>query len=99
MVARGEFMFKSVQTRDKGNFTDKSTGEVIVYKSCNVLICDEIMSDGKGKERKFKFPLENKALLNDFQGLNPYTRVILEFDVSIYTSNAKVEPIRIVEIK
>ena len=92
-------MYKGIQTRDKGSFTDKSTGEIIDYDSCNVLLCDEIMPDGQGKEHKFKFPAESKALLKDFQELEPYTRLILEFDVIIYVSNAKLEPIRIVEIK
>lgn len=94
MKAKGLFMFKSIQCRDKGTFTNKETGEIINYDACNVLICDELKDDGTVKERKFNFPLANKSLAEDLSSLEQYTKIELIFDVMLYSSNAKVEPIK-----
>lgn len=93
MKAKGIFMFKSVQGRDKGSFTDKQTGEVIEYGACNVIVCDELCEDGQIKERRFKFELSNNLLAGELSALDPYTKIEITFDVVIYSSNAKVTPV------
>lgn len=92
MKAKGLFMFKDLQDREKGSFTNQETGEVVEYDACKILVCDEL--DGsKIKERRFKLSDENASLINDLKSLEPYTKITLEFDVVIYNSNAKIIPI------
>lgn len=93
MKAKGLFMFKSLQDREAGEFTVKDTGEIIKYGASNVVVCDEIGDDGKIQERRFKFPTTNKQLFTELSQLDPYTKIELEFDVSIYSANAKITPI------
>lgn len=93
MKAKGIFMFKSIQDREKGAFTNKQTGEVVEYDACKVLVCDEIGEDNSIKERRFKISNDNVSLINDLSVLDPYTKIEIVFDVAIYTSNAKIIPI------
>lgn len=92
MKAKGIFMFKSLQEREKGSFTNKETGEVINYDSCNILVADEISENGEIKERRFKFDKKNTDLVQDFSLLEPYTKIEITFNVILYSANAKVEP-------
>lgn len=93
MKAKGLFMFKSVETREKGSFTNKQTGEVIEFDSCYILVADEITLEGKMKERRFKISKEDTKLINELSLLEPYTKIEIEFDVILYSSNAKIEPV------
>ena len=95
MIAKGIFIYKSIEDRAKGSFTNKETGEVIEYGACKVLVVDEVSKDGKFKERRFKLSNDNTGLINDFGILEPYTKVEIEFDVVIYSSNAKVIPVAV----
>lgn len=92
MKAKGLFMFKNIQKREKGSFTNQETGEVIEYDSCYVLVADEIEESGKITERRFKIVEENSNLINDFSSLDSYTKIEIEFDIVLYSSNAKVIP-------
>lgn len=94
MKAKGLFMFKCLQDREKGSFTNKETGEVIEYDACKVLVCDEIEGNSM-KERRFKLSSDNTLLLNDLKCLEPYTKIEIEFDVLLYSSNAKITPVSI----
>ena len=98
MKAKGIFMYKSIQKREKGSFTNKETGEVIDYDSCYVLVADEIEESGKIVERRFKINEENNILINDFSTLDPYTKIEIEFEIALYSSNAKLTPISFVEV-
>ena len=93
MIAKGEFIDKSIEDRARGSFTNKETGEVIEYNACKVLVVDEITENGKFKERRFKLSNDNTGLINEFGILEPYTKVEIEFDVAIYSSNAKITPV------
>lgn len=92
MKAKGIFMFKSLQSREKGSFTNKETGEVIEYGACNVIVCDELSEDGQIKERRFKFETSDTLLAGELSALDPYTKIEITFDVAIFSSNAKVTP-------
>ena len=93
MKVKGIFMFKSVQEREKGSFTNKKTGKVIDYDSCYVLVADEVEESGKITERRFKIAKENVDLVNELSVLDPYTKINLVFDISIYSANAKLVPV------
>lgn len=92
MKAKGLFMYKGIQKREKGSFTNQETGEVIEYGSCYILVVDEIEENGKITERRFKVAEDNGFLINEFSTLESYTKVEIEFDVTLYSSNAKVVP-------
>ena len=93
MKAKGLFMFKSIQKREKGSFTNKETGEVIEYGSCYVLVADEVEESGKITERRFKIDEEANYLVGQLSALEPYTKIEIEFDVALYSSNAKLIPV------
>ena len=93
MKAKGIFMYKSLQQREKGSFTNKETGEIINYDECYVLVADEINDSGKMTERRFKISKEDNVLAGEFSSLDPYTKVEIEFDVAVYSSNAKLVPV------
>lgn len=91
MKAKGLFMFKGVQDRKAGEFTNKDTGEVIKYDASKILIVDEL--DGSvAHERRFKISKDNKEFFQDLSILEPYTKIELTFSVVLYSSNAKLEP-------
>lgn len=93
MKAKGIFMYKSIQKREKGSFKNQDTGEVIEYGSCYVLVVDEIEESGKITERRFKIAEEITSLADEFSKLAPYTKVEVVFDVAIYSANAKLTPV------
>ena len=93
MKAKGIFRFKSIQEREAGSFTNKDTGEIIKYDSCYVLVADENEESGKITERRFKIDKEDINLIGELSELEPYTKIELEFDVILYSSNAKMVPV------
>jgi len=98
MKAKGLFMFKSIQKREKGSFTNQETGEVINYDACYILVADEIEESGKITERRFKVTEEDTILIGQLSVLEPYTKVEIEFDVALYSSNAKLTPTNFYEV-
>lgn len=92
MKAKGTFMYKGVSQREGGTFKNEK-GEEVAYKPCMTLTCDEILDDGTGKERKFKFQDGQTALVNDFRVLDLYTKIEIEFDLAMYTNRCVVTPI------
>ena len=93
MKAKGILVFKSITKREKGSFTDKESGEVIEYGSCYVLVADEIEKTGKITERRFKIDEEATNLISELAQLEPYTKIEMEFDITLYSSNAKLTPV------
>lgn len=92
MKCKGRFVYKSLMKRDGGEFTNDK-GEKIVYEPSYVIKCD----DDEGNERRLKFPVTNEKLANKLRELSPYTQVIIEFDVALYSSNARLIPIDLAE--
>lgn len=95
MRCKGNFVFKSLDKRAGGEFTNDK-GDVIKYDDAYVLKVDEDTNNGIMK-RKFKFPTTNTVFADNLKGLEPYTRVCIEFDISFYGSQVKALPLCLVE--
>lgn len=97
MKCKGEFIFKSLEKRESGEFTNDK-GETVKYDSCYILKVDEV--NGKEiNERKLKVNKDNTVLYNKLKDTKPYTAITLEFAVTLYNGNAKVVPVDLVEVK
>lgn len=91
MKCKGEFVFKSVEKREGGSFTN-GEGQVVNYDMAYVLKVDELTQNGIF-ERKLKIDKANSVLLNKLQNIKPYDKINLICDVVLYGANAKVIPI------
>lgn len=91
MRCKGEFVFKSVEKREGGSFTNDK-GQSVNYDMAYILKVDELTQNGI-YERKLKVDKANSVLFSKLQGLKPYDRINLICDVVLYGSNAKVIPI------
>ncbi len=92
MKSRGKFKFKSLVARQAGEFTNNK-GEKIPYKASYALKVDEITEDGIF-ERTFKLAVDS-PIVKDFQALEAYTDVIIDFEVKFYSSTVSLVPIAI----
>ena len=97
MKCKSEFIFKSLEQRQAGKFTNEK-GECIDYPQSFVMKVDEATDNGIN-ERKFKFPIDNTDLANKLYKLQPYTKIMLELEVVLYGSQARVTPTNIVDVK
>lgn len=90
MYCKGVVMFKGVEKREGGTFTNN--GEKINYDASYVIKFDEI-KEGKINERKLKFPINNKMLYEKFSKFNPYTNVLLTSEVVFGQSACRLVPV------
>lgn len=90
MNCKGNFVFRGIEKKDAGTFTDVS-GNKISYDSSYHVKVDEVV-DGKIQERKFKFPSAEGKLANDFMNLQPYTPVEINFEINIYATRISLTP-------
>lgn len=97
MKAKGEFVFKGLDDRKAGEFTNDK-GQVVKYNESKVLKVDEVV-DGSINERKLKIDANNTFLIDKLKKLKPYDHIILECDVLLYANSAKVVPVAILERK
>lgn len=93
MKCRGEFVFKSIEKREGGSFTNDK-GQSVNYDMAYLLKVDEVSQNGIN-ERKLKIDKNNTVLLNKLQNVKPYDKINLICDVVLYGANAKVIPIDI----
>lgn len=93
MKCKGEFVYKSIEKRDGGSFTNDK-GQAVNYDMAYVLKVDELL-DNSIYERKLKIDKNNTVLLNKLQNIKPYDKIMLLCDVVLYGSNAKVIPVDI----
>lgn len=91
MKAIGEFIYKCLEKRGAGEFTNDK-GENIKYGESYVLKVDEVV-DGNINERKLKVDVNNTSLIDKLKQLKPYEKISLECDVVLYTNSAKVVPV------
>lgn len=91
MICKGEFVFKGVEKRDAGSFTNDK-GQAVNYDMAYVLKVDEISENGIF-ERKLKIDKSNSVLLSKLKNLKPYDKINLICDVVLYGSNARVIPV------
>ena len=96
MNCKGRFIFRYIEKKEAGSFTDEN-GKEIRYDSSFNLKLDEIV-DGKPVERKFKIPLSDKNLANDFFNLKPYYPCEVTFDINIYANSVKLTPKQVLAV-
>lgn len=84
-------VFKGINKRDGGEFVNDKN-ENVKFDEAYVIVFDEPTDKGF-TERRLKFPTTNKTLYNKLSPLEPYSKICLICDVTLYSSNAKVLPI------
>ena len=92
MKARGKFIFKELQAKDGGSFTN-AQGQVINYDSKYVLKVDERTDKGI-HELTFKLP-KDSAIVPELKKLEEYTEVTLDFDIIMSQNSTRIVPISI----
>jgi hypothetical protein len=95
MKCRGRFVFKSLEKRPGGEFTNDK-GNVVKYKDSYILKVDEETEDGIF-ERKFKFSPDNKDLAENLSLLSPYSRVWIGFDIQLFGAQVKLVPFELAD--
>lgn len=96
MKCQGNFVFKGIEEREGGEFVN-SNGQKIVYDSKYVLKVDERGEDGKIYDRKFAIDKKETNLIKTLQACEPYSDIVIDFDIKIYNSQVKLVPIGIIE--
>ena len=94
MKAVGEFVFKGLDRKDGGEFTNER-GQLVKYNSKYVLKVDEVL-EGSINERKLNISEDNKALIDKIKTLKANDKIKLECDILLYQNSAKVVPVAIV---
>lgn len=89
MKCQGNFVFKSVEHVDAGEFKN-SNGDIIKYPASYRLAVDELQSDGKINDVKFKIPESSTELVNQLRILKPYQNINLEFSINFYSNGASI---------
>lgn len=90
MKCKGEFIFRGIERRDGGNFINDK-GETISYKPSYKLKVDEQTENGL-IERIFKISEEQTQLINVFQTLDNYSKIIILFDITFYGTKINLVP-------
>jgi len=93
MKARGKFIFKELQKKDGGSFTN-AQGQVIKYDEKYVLKVDEKTADKGIQELTFKVA-KDSVLVPDLLKIEEYTEIILDFDIIISQTSTRIVPIAI----
>lgn len=96
MKAIGEFIYKCLEKRGAGEFTNEK-GESVKYKESYILKVDEVI-DGNINERKLKIDVNNVGLIDKLKQLKPYEKISLECDVTLYNNAAKVVPVALTTV-
>lgn len=91
MKCQGNFVFKSIEHVDAGEFKNAS-GDIIKYPASYRLFVDEVQADGKINDIKFKIPETSADLINDLRLLKPYQNITLICNVSFYSNSVRVIP-------
>ena len=94
MKAYGKVIYKSLESRDGGEFVN-DRGQQIKFDSSYLLKVDENV-DGEINERRLKVDKNNLGLLEQLKSIKPYTEIELECDVKMYSNSCKLIPIRVI---
>ena len=95
MQCRRKFLFKSLERKDGGKFTNEK-GQVINYDASYQLKVDE-NKDGVINERKLKIPEKNNTLVQKLMKKNAYDPIELLCDIDFYGSVCKVIPVDLID--
>lgn len=90
MKCQGNFIFKTLTHRNAGVFKD-SEGNEINYPSAYILKVDELMSNGDINERKFKIDDKETAIINGLKTLKAYQEIVINFEVTLYSSRVTLD--------
>lgn len=91
MKAYGKLIYKSLEKRDGGEFTN-DRGQNIKFDESYVLKVDENL-DGSIGEHKLKVDKNNIGLVDQLKALKPYTEIELECNVVMYQNSCKLIPV------
>lgn len=91
MKCNGRFIFRGLDKKDGGEFTNER-GQAIKYDGSYVLKLDEVTEEGV-YERKLKFPLKNTSLLDKVKNLKVYDEINVNCDVAFFNNQVKLIPI------
>ena len=89
MKCQNNVVFKSVEERVGGTFTNEK-GQTINYDKSYLVRFDEEV-DGSIQERKVKFKGSNASLFSKFKTLKAYDKINLIFEVTLQNSGCKLE--------
>lgn len=89
MKCQNVVVFKGVEEREGGSFTNDK-GQKINYDKSYVVRFDEEI-DGNVVEKKVKFKGSNVQLFSRFKALKVYDKINITFEVSIQNSGCKIE--------
>ena len=95
MQAKGLFIFKSLEKKDGGKFTNER-GQEVSYAESYQLKVDE-NNGGSINERKLKISKDNDVLIQKLMKKNPYDKIELLCDIQFYGSVARVIPVDLVD--
>jgi len=95
MQAVGKFIFKSLERKDGGKFTNER-GQEVNYDASYQLKVDE-NKDGVINERKLKISQKNDVLIQKLMKKNPYEPIELLCDIDFYGSVCKVIPVDLID--
>lgn len=93
MKCQGRFKYKGLKKKDAGVFVN-DRGQKIEYKESYQLKVDELTDEGV-EERNFKLAIDS-VLVPQLIEKPLYADIILEFDVKLSDSFAKVVPVALV---
>lgn len=96
MKCQGNFVFKTLTHRDGGTFKN-TDGNEVNYPSAYILKVDENLSNGEINEHKFKIDEKNSILVNAFKEFDAYQKIVLEFEVTLYTNRIGFEVVNVWE--
>lgn len=93
MKTTGEFVFIELKHIDAGSFIDDN-GKSVSYKASWKLKVNEFTEYGI-KERIFKIPENKQQLIDDIKTFKPYEKIFIDFNVNLYATSVKLEPIAV----
>lgn len=96
MKCQGNFVFKTLTHRDGGTFKN-TDGNEVNYPAAYILKVDENLSNGEINEHKFKIDEKNSILVNALKEFGAYQKIILEFEVTLYTNRIGFEVVNVWE--
>lgn len=94
MKCQGNFVFKTLTHRASGVFKD-AEGNEVSYPAAYILKVDELSSSEDINERKFKIDEKNLALINDLKTFKPYQKIMLDFEVTLFTNRIGLEVVKV----
>ena len=97
MKCQGNFVFKSLEHVDAGEFKN-SSGDTVKYSGSYKLHVDEWV-DGKLNTVQFKISEDSTDLINQLRFLKPYQDISLECDVVFYSNGIRVIPDKVKKIE